>query len=312
MIITYFIVCLAGTAAGAACYMLYKGCTLFVAGYPLSVFSVSFFIQGLQLLFPISLIVMPAFLSLYSVRHPGSRRAAFITYAVLGLFSWGVAMRGAMIWLRAYSVPACTKSTPLSTGYFRNLGGSVWYFTDVSGLDEGHSRVSGLRISLGGEQGPAAEPVSGKEIERADEEFKEPVVSGVLALPPLLVYVLQIFDTLRLVAFNAQFGTWAGWLCFLSIGPALCAVYGFVRMSSWRLLNCFFILVAFSGVLVANKEYYVSPLFNTAEVVVNGWLAKTVHVQIPFICLLNIAVTCICLAVGIIAAPRWHNNQEAV
>ena len=88
LLIVYLIVCIFGTAACAAVFMLCSDLTLCVVGQSYSIFSLPFFIEGAFYSFPATCVFALLSIIFYSIRHKSKKMPTFIIYMVLGIASW--------------------------------------------------------------------------------------------------------------------------------------------------------------------------------------------------------------------------------
>ncbi|MCR5288633.1 MAG: hypothetical protein K6E51_01425 [Treponema sp.] len=310
LIFTYFFVCLVGTTAGALCYMLYKGCLLFVVGTPMNILSLSMFIQGIQLVLPIILLSSPLFLTLYRIRHSQNQTHLLITYIILVVLSWTVIFRLGICFLRSYSPRSYITVSLPSTGYFRSDKETVTYYSSYS--QERPVTLSGIQVKLVGIQQyvNSVTPFEGEQVpQNDDKEFKESLIEPFLKMPVTLARVLMVFSVLCNTAYITYGEGLLQWCFFISIGLALSSVYGLVRMSSWKLLNAFFVIAVSSVICIINSMYYLSTRFSDGALRINAWLDSFIRVQVPSVVLINVCIGIICIALGVIFSLIQRNPE---
>ena len=293
LLLSYIVIVIAGTLFGACLYMIYSLCTMLVAGESLSGFSTDFFIRGLFVSFPISVILSCMFLVLYLIRHPASPTFPLVTYIVLAFISWLSFIPLCNIIAEKYESKTVVVKTNrvVSANVFRHDGKDVVLYTHINA----DRTAEGVRIKNGEEIDHFfTEPVM-----QSKSQFSDNLIEESIAMPRLFKYVIQGDDILGRVAKASQKAGYSYWICFASLGLALLSVIGLRRITSWRLLNTFMVIFATIGILVLNALYYGTGIFGHVPIIVDGWFRKTTFLQNPFMVICNSVIAIVFLAWGL-------------
>ncbi len=262
-LIGFLLLSVFGTAAGGFLIMLYDGCTSFVAGTSLNVFSLSAFIDGVLIFFPIMILFVPMFLFLSLIRHGSQNKiSGAITVIVLSLAVW------------IFLVPVCFSAggkrsvfyhkpaAMLSPRYFRKIDGSVWYFTKIRAQTDGNSLVDGIKIDeenfASGNTDDSAESLENysKKFSRDFYGFSDPLVGENLCPPKIMMVFLKVIFIVQQNAFTAwQSGT-LSWILFSSIMAALLSAGAVLSASEWRLASALYVIFDTFAIMALNYFYF--------------------------------------------------------
>ena len=265
--IRFLLLCIVGSVASGFLFMLYDGCVSYVVGTGGNLFSLKLFVDGVLLAFPAILLFVPMFLMFPLIKNGAKARCfGLLAISVFSLLAW------------LFLVPLCAKSAletnalfekpavKLSTGYFREINGKIYYFSNVEG-----NYVSGLAF----DNGFVARNSSLQEVqvlkdtyvvfERDIYGFSDPIVGGALKPPAVVsVFFLGMFAMVR-STFSACASGVLNWLSFSSIMFALLFVGFLLSLSSWRFVNAFLVGFFTFAIIVLNYLYlnfYFSPFLN--------------------------------------------------
>ena len=300
--IRFLLLCIVGSVAGGFFFMLYNGCVSYVIGSGGDLFSLKFFVDGILLAFPAMLFFVPMFLILPLMKHGLTVRClGLLTIAVLSLAAWlfvvPLCAKGALETNVLFEKPA----SQLSPGFFRKINGKIYYFSNVDGI-----YVSGLRF----ENGFDARNSSSQDVQVLKDDyvvferdiygFSDPIVGENLK-PPVVVSVLFLgmFSMVR-STFSACASGILNWLSFSSIMFALLFVGFLLSLSSWRLVNAFFIIFSTFAIIVLNYLYlnfYFSPLLNQFDNMGGFFIFLKNNFQL----FMNVVIIIVLCVVGVIS-----------
>jgi len=310
-IIIFFGTCLFGSSIIAVLYMFYIECTCFVAGVPLSFFSVPFFLYGFAQALPIILLLSPMFLSLYRIRHPSGFILPLTVFVCLNILIWSILLPFSIRLLESIPENPVAGQPVLSPGYFRTKDNTVYYFTSVS--DKNMAAGLGINLNEIDKSQNGIFSFDNMHLQReADSTFAEPLIRDTLAVPSLLKKIFSLFTILLSEAVISFGKGLSGWALFASFGLTLATVYGFVNFFSWRLLNGFQVVFMTIGILLLNSIYYGTGLFLGLDAWLNGYTAKFVSFYIPSIAAVNVICCVLFLITGIISTIRhkaWGTRE---
>ena len=263
---------------------------------------------------PVVLLLVGIVLSVYKVRHGADPVGSAIVYSVLCAVTWIVLMPLSFETRKfAYEEKSREddQELELSGGYFRESDGKLYYFlqdaqdqkADVLVLNDVNSKMEfGKEMIL---------DVSSASSFAADAKpFKDPLIKDTMADPPEVV--TNVFVAIRNQAASAwNCGIWS-WLFFCGFGFAICACYGLVHSSSWRLVNILLIFSYSTFVMWFNNFYY-SSSFSVArkflgelmlgENYCRGKFFVDNCVELPLF-IFNLIIGAVALIVGILLSKR--------
>ncbi len=300
--IRFLLLCVVGSVVSGFFFMLYNGCVSYVIGNGGNLFSLKFFVDGILLAFPAILFFVPMFLVLPLMKHGLTVRClGLLTIAVLSLAAWlfvvPLCAKGALETHVLFEKPA----SELSTGYFRKINGRVYYFSTVDG-----NYVSGLKFenSFDARNSSLQDVQVLKDdymvFERDIYGFSDPLVGENLKPPSIVsVLFLGMFSMVR-STFSACASGILNWLSFSSIMFALLFVGFLLSLSSWRLVNAFFIIFSTLAIIVLNYLYlnfYFSPLLNQFD----GMGGFFIFLKNNFQLFMNVVIIIVLCVVGVIS-----------
>ncbi len=252
--------------------MICEGLNFFVVGQTFDIFSFGLFMHGVYFSIPGVCVLVHLFSILRVIRLRNANRSgnfvpAFVAYLVLGLVTWCLIFPQTIS--LAYGIEDANKSivaNKISTGYFRENGGGVYYYSRVH--DNGDA--DGLFIDSKGYTGlnGSVTPFinSNTKIVSADP-FVDILVRNAINKPKVVSYPVKVYSTILDVAKKSWNGGKFAWLCFSTIGLALISIYGVQFGSSWNMVNVVFVLL--TGVAIVFLNFILHTLELPAFVINN-------------------------------------------
>jgi len=321
MIVPFLITGIFGTLIGACFYMLYETCTMLVAGTSSNAISLNLFLKGVFISFPISMGLSAMMLTLYFIRHPALPFIPILTYAVLILVAWLVL------------IPSCTKlslnydtktesvknKNSLSSNLFRKSNSLVTYFSKVYN----DNFANGMCINISND---ASTIYTFKNVPLEDNKktFSDSLIAESIEMPRLISYIMNDISTLmeagkkaikswkaeNQLTFGASFFKGISyWLCYISMGLALLSVIGLRRVSNWRLLNTFIVILSTFCITSFNSIYYRKTIYEGAAAIVDKWFSKMIFIHDPFAVLVNIVIFILFSVTGLLIDIFKKNND---
>ena len=296
---------------GATSYMIYFDCMHFVVGTDLEFFNFSVLLQGLIYGIPFSAIVSVLLICFFTIRHGGHHWINFGMYIFCVLLTWAVIVPLSFMLSNKYFSGSTDISVEeaksfVSPGYFRQADDDVYFFQDIT-----DDKASGIVIRNGKIQ--KADNVDTYEtfhMEKNSDAY-DPLVNATLN-PPFTIHVLFVLMNEFLETADYSYrGKGLYLIAFLSFALALSSVYGFSKVSKWRLCNGCFVFSAFVVICMVNLGIYTSPI--TAKLI-TFFMNKNLTVLTDYGVLQIIANSVfflIALIVGIVKAVKNpHANEE--
>lgn len=261
-------------------YVQYLCCTHLVAG---SSFPVTKSLIGYSLSKSVPLIVFisPLILIVFKIRHPKvSPVLTFVTYLILMAATWLLALPAALKFRQSLVKRLDVSKFELnyndnidiSGRYFRRLEHNIYYFIDTSAHNRSHvielyndgnarvrygySRPTADQIRYPREQNINVSMASFFAAEA--EPFRDTYLKKVLDTS-----ITSVLDYAEIALFTAQksyYTSIRAWVAFLSVAVALCSVWAYTRLSSWRLVN-YLMCVATSALICFFNCAYFTKLF---------------------------------------------------
>ena len=263
---------------------------------------------------PVVLLLIGIVLSVYKVRHGADPVGSAIVYSALCAVTWIVLMPLSFE-ARKFAYEEKSREDDqeleLSGGYFRESDGKLYYFlqdaqdqkADVLVLNDVNSKMEfGKEMIL---------DVSSASSFAADAKpFKDPLIKDTMADRPEVV--TNVFVAIRNRAASAwNCGIWS-WLFFCGFGFAICACYGLVHSSSWRLVNILLIFSYSTFVMWFNNFYYSSSFSGARKFLGELMLGENYCrgkffvdncVELPLF-IFNLIIGAVALIVGILLSKR--------
>jgi hypothetical protein len=304
LILVFLVIIVLGTVAGACLYMVYMACTMLVAGESLAAFSVSLFIRGLFVSFPICITASGMLLVLYLIRHPAFPMIPIIIYALLISAAWLflVPLSGKLS--ERYNTKVNEPQSPkiVSPGFFRHDGEYIFYYSKLSY----ENKADGLCIDNANNK---VYTYTGIQLAPKKEGFSDSLIEETVAMPKLIKILVSGTKILENTAVSFYHKGYSWWLCFLSFGLALLSVIGLRRISGWRLLNTFIVIFATAGIFAFNALYYGTSVFGKVALFCNDWFKQTSFIHEPFIVICNVFTSLLFLLWGL-CLDIFKKNKE--
>lgn len=274
LILDYIAYTLLGLLCGLFFFSQYFNAISLVAGKN-TIFSAEILVYGVFSLLPVIFITISMFIAFYKVRHLSSPVSSCITYSVLSAFTWFI-MYPATLMVQEKVLPMVTpieqleRKQELSGGYFRKINGTVYYF--IHDTENDSADVVCLYDSKAPNDFAKAGTISvstNSEFADFSGDFHDPIIKESMEKIPY--NVSKIFDFYKSKAERTWDTGIVAWLFFCSFGLALSSLYSLIRVSSWKLLNSFWILIMSCFIIWFNFFYY-QPVFSIIRTAINRFL----------------------------------------
>ena len=307
----YFFILFFGTITGIFLFLQYYSSTNLIAGKEIE-FSGRILLYGLFNTLQVIFLIAPMCIIFYKIRHRSNPKASFITFSILCLANWLLFYPVTLTLInqsekKSLQTDAIQDSTQLSQGYFRKSLDKVFYFNHPE--EDNFADILMLHDTKKPED--FAKEMTLYLSEKSDfakenYPYRDPVVKESLANTP--VYIINMFESIKFQAARAWNYGLISWICFCSIGLALCSSYCFLKLSSWRLVNALFAITATTLIIWFNDFYFSSLATNFREFMQNlfyesGKLSFFIEKGIEFpLMILNLLISLIFIACGILIA----------
>ncbi len=310
-IFSFILMCVVGTVFAGLLFMAGIDLKYLVAGQPLSLFSLEFFLRGVFFTFPLICVIAQLLLILYIIRHPAEHLIPFLMFVIIALVSWLILIPCDMQLADTYSKKAHVedKYVQLSTGYFREEVGGVYYYTRI--LPDGTADGVFLDVNGSSARKSGIFPFYGTSVTNAAAQpYADVLVKKAVQPSEVIAYPMEVYSSLIENALSSWQAGFGAWFTFATLGLALLAVYGLQFFSSWRLLNSFLIVlaglsIAFLNYLVYSEKFFPDFVGGLSEHI--SFLSSTN----PFIVLLNFVIFILFAAFGIVMGIYRHKKRLA-
>lgn len=261
LVLDYFLTLIVGFAIGMFICIQYFDSINLVAGERFFV-SKETFVLGIFYTLPVMFLLLPFALMLYKIRHKNNPAASFATFALLSALNWFV-FYPVTLKLQSLAEKNFSENTDfsklneLSSGYFRRANGNLYFFRKKT--QENSAEVVLLKDSAGQLDFAKEEKIDvseNSEFYKSSSPFRDPLVKETMTEIPYRA--INVFHSIKTQAVRAWNYGIVPWLCFCSIGFALCSLYSLIKFSSWRMVNALGTLV-FSGIVLWFNDFYFSP-----------------------------------------------------
>lgn len=267
LILDYFLTLIVGFAIGMFICIQYFDSINLVAGERFFV-SKETVVLGIFYTLPVLFLLLPFALVLYKTRHKNNPVLRCATFAVLSLLNWFIFYP---ITLKLQTVAekkisenaeksAFFKLNDLTSGYFRRANGKLYFFnkeTESNSAEVILLEDSAAPLAFAKEEKLDVSEKS--EFYKNSSPFRDPLVKETMMDIPY--QIINIFHSIKFQAIRAWNYGIISWLCFCSLGFALCSLYSLIKFSSWRMINALSALV-FTGFVIWFNDFYFSPMNN--------------------------------------------------
>lgn len=314
LLLVYLFVLALSICAGIFFFAQYFNSLNLVAGKT-AFFSSELIIYGLFESLPAVLITIMLFVTFYKIRHLSNPVSSMITYSVLCVFTWFLLLPASIVlknqvYKQITSMEKIQQSTELTGEYFRLIDGKNYYF--INNSVDGSADVVMLYDSKSPGTHAFTETISIPENQDA-LTFHDPIMKeSKVAIP---FHILELASSIKKQANESWKNGYIAWLCFCSLGFALCSIYFVIKMSSWKLVNSMWALIFFIAILCLNYSYYM-PVFAILKNSLEGFFYESNHLQyfvrhhINFpLMLINCFIGTIFVVIGIIISTSKKNNR---
>lgn len=319
LIIDYFLILLVGLFIGLFIFLQYFNGINLVAGISVPL-AREVVIYGIFSTFPVLFLTTPFCLVLYKIRHRSNPKASLITFICLCLLNWCLFYPLILTFQNTAlkTLPEESEihdSFTLSKGYFRKANDKLYYFKKTA--KENSADV--ILLNDKAEPSKFSEDYTldlsdESEFHKSTSPYRDPLIKE--SLTDIPYYVIEVFKSIKIQAFNAWKNGFISWACFISIGFALASVYGLIRMSSWRMINALLTLTL-SGLVIWFNHFYFSPFnenirrFFQSLFYDGGHLGFFLERNIEFpLMLINIIFGLVFIIIGIFIAILRHQEEN--
>ncbi len=305
----YFLVLIFGTILFATIFMLGSDLTTVVSGQNITFFSVPFFITGVQMAFPLVSIFAGLLLILYLIRHPGNQILSLITYAALGILTWGLfipidlsALETSEVSIKDY------RKKVTSPGVFRKEESGVFFYTKVD--DNGYA--DGVFIDINGFSSQEGNIVAFENLKTNNDNafpYSDILIKESIEPPEFVTYPLAVYNALLTAALNSFSKGIAEWLCFATMAFALLAVYSIQFLSSWKLTSALSVITGGAVIIFINYFYYID-FFPKALKDFSSYISGFIPATNPIIAFINIVLGILLILYGIVMGIYRTNEKN--
>lgn len=267
LILDYFCTLLVGFAVGMFIFVQYSDSVSLVAGERFFI-SKEMIVSGFFSVLPIIFLLLPLALILYKIRHKSNPVSSFITFILLSLANWfaffPITLKiQTQFEKNLFEKNYVAKQNDLTKGYFRQAGGKLYYFNNNSESDS----ADVLMIEDTSEPATFASEKNidiskNSEFAKAANPFRDSLTKETMTNIPYPI--INVFSSIKLQAMRAWNYGFFSWICFCSLGFALCSLYSLIRFSSWRMINALGALVL-SGIVIWFNDFYFSAANNSVR-----------------------------------------------
>lgn len=289
--------CFVASFFGGCLYAFYCACTHLVAGQTLGSFPFSLFLRGILLSLPFVLAINGIVLILYLIRRPAPPLIPLIFYVLIVSLTWIFLIP--LSWKFYDKMDAklakVEKLSPLSSGYFRNEDDLIYYYSKVN--DDGTCDGICLDPSSDDRQ---LYTFSGEKLISRKSSFNDSLIETSVQSPFFIHYGFEGINILASQSHKSVNEGFGKWLCFASFGLALLSLIGMRRISSWRMLNVFFVLAFSLALFVLNALYYGTSVFANVAPIVDLWYKGIPFLKDAFIVSLNVLIALVFFITGLL------------
>ncbi len=307
LIFYYVIIVFVGTILLSGAYTVHALCKTLVAGQPLKSFNITFFTHGLFFAFPLMLVSIGALMIFYLIRHSSTSWLPLIVYGILYLcLSWGILLPISFKMQQKYDTfNINTSAVPLSSGYFRNFNGKVFYYSAVTK----ENVADGVCFDLAS-TAKNVYTFTGEKL-GSEYDFSDSLIENSMQTSALTNIVMQHCALFCAKAYSAHKNGSLAWLNFSLLGFALLSLAGMRHISKWRLVNVMVITYASALILEINILYdkigFLVPIANK----INELFARFTFFTNPFLAVFNILIFLIFAITGLLIDIKRKRQPKA-
>lgn len=291
LLVVYLIVCVFGTAACAAVFMLCSDLTLCVVGQNYSIFSLPFFIEGAFYSFPAVCVFALLSVIFYSIRHKSKKIPVLIIYIVLSFASWffliPYSMKASMDYGHLFSKELPSRT--VSEGFFRKEKNEVYYYSKIH-----EDTADGFMVDREG----VPRVFSNENLVRSSSTYADSLVQNAVNVPAIISVPLRAYEAIIIASKENFLAGFKEMIVYTSLALAMISIFSLQFISRWRMLNAFSVLAAGIFVLAVNyillSEFYSLPYFSS-----NQWVLY-----------INCAIFVLLLVFGIISSIMNYRKAK--
>lgn len=304
LFLIYFVFLIAGLAAGTVLYSFYLNVLNFIAGREIVLFKLSDVLKSFFFIAYCLVLLICPLVAYYRIRHPGGF-AQTIAYCIICIITWCCLLPG-IYYLNDY----CNEKfalensySSLSSGYFREVDGKIYYFTKEFESENGNVPVTSAVVINTSENG-GVEYQTVRDLSNWDFNKK--------AYPYREILVKDNFDdkTFNLpvdfnILINSAKSCFVGWkylFCVLSMALLISSLYALTSYFEWKLLNTVILFFGTFLVLCVNTAYYY-PIFDVVKhkIMNNSFFNMLgTYINEPLLFVLNTVFVLVCIILGIV------------
>lgn len=255
----YLFLLVAGILLGTFFLVLSYDSTLLIAGRTIA-FSKDIIAHAYIQVVPEILFFIPCGMMLYKIRHLSNPTGSAIAFLILCLLTWfGIFplhnFLSSKISGNIVPLQEIQKQVTLSDSYFRKINGSTYYYL------ENHAQAIPKVVEIDSADPSENTPlITTLDVSEQTFPYKDPLVKQ--NMEGSNVNYGNVIVSVIGQGFNAWKNGFIAWLCFCSLGLALCGIYSFIRFSDWRLVNAF-MCIGLTVVIIWFNHFYFTPEMTT-------------------------------------------------
>lgn len=316
LLLAYFLVLLIGCVVGTVIVSEFFTTLNFVVGEKQVFFSTKVMFESFIVIIPIILIICPMMLCFYISRHNFKKTPTIITYIILSLLTWIVLFPTYLTFSKKFSKTLVhyfvrTASSPsenitLSGEYFRKDGRFIYYH-----IGDDNSEIDAIAINMDGTNQTnmiRETHDASNELGKKSFPFDDILIRDAMSFSIMPVFFSGYIGILSNARLSWDSGV-VSWLFFAIFGAALCSVYAFVGMSSWKIINSIAVVFCTIAIVVLNGAYH----FILKDLIrfprLPGFLSNIENAPLV---LANFLVFFIFLILGIISVARHTSSERGV
>ena len=263
---------------GSVCYMLACECFNFSAGTGVHFSNFQFLLKGLAYSIPISAIFSSVLVIFYTIKHDSNKWMNFVLYILICGIIYALILPASfqLSSVLNQKFQEDDKVYILSSGYFRpiNDGNDGICFirnTNSNGKSDGLLLKDGKMTVFYGKN--ASDFFSDT---TSIVSIKDPLLEKSMEPKNIMKLIILLFKAILEVGEYSYRGRGIFLIGMISLALSLQSVYGYAKMSKWRLCNGCWVAGMFLIICACNLSIYISPL-------TDKFIAFSMSKEIPFL-----------------------------
>lgn len=302
----YLFVIIFGTVGCSLIYMIYSLCTGLVAGQGFTMFNMDHFVNGMFLSAPVVIVLSSIFMVLYFIRHRASGLGIFLVFGVIYAVMWIAVIPLIISSYKDYKeeIIKSDKAVVLSTGYFRDNGNQIFYYSKISNQNV----ASGVCID---KYSAEKKFRTFKNVQLPyTAKFNDPLIQESVKIPVLLELSVGAVNELnRMMEFFTSNGI-LSWLSFCLMGCAIFCVSFIRNVSKWRLVNVCSIAFCTLAIVVFNILIFSDGLIHSMAQRINDVVALPQKFNLSMM-IFNVLVSAVLVVFSIISSRAGSSMDFA-